>query len=104
LTISTIVGLVGVTDTVFGADVFCKFKAETDPTEVMILSNGKTSWSGTIERHQTKTIAVPEGPFTVVSKVYNSNLKTNEDIRTETHTRQCHNDVALNVPLFSEPK
>ena len=47
LTISTIVGLIGVADTVFGADVFCKFKAETDPTEVIILSNGKTSWSGT---------------------------------------------------------
>lgn len=104
LIISTIVGVVTVTDTGFGADISCKFKAATDPTEIMILSNGKNTWSGTIERDQTKTIAVPEGPFTVVSKIYNPNLLTNEDVRIEVHTRQCHNAVTLNVPLFLEPK
>jgi len=52
-------------------------------------SNGKTLWTGSIEKLQTKTISIPEGPFTVISKVYNANLKNNEDIGTDSHTRLC---------------
>ena len=57
-----------------------------------------------MDKAQTKTISVPEGPFTVISKVYNQNLKAQEDVRTEAHTRQCRNDAALAVPLFQDSK
>lgn len=60
--------------------------------------------AGTIDKLQTKTISIPEGPFTVISKSYNPNLKMTEDVRTETHTRQCLEHVALAVPLFSKPR
>ena len=79
-------------------------QGEAETTEIEVLSNGKTQWTGTIDKLQTRTISIPEGPFTVISKVYNPNLKMKEDIRTETHTRQCLEHVALTVPLFSEPQ
>jgi hypothetical protein len=100
----TLSGLIGVCDVLLAAEVPCRFKAESETTEIQILSNGKTQWTGTVDKLQTKTISIPEGPFTVISKVYNQNLKVKEDVRTETHTRQCLEHVVLSVPLFSEPQ
>jgi len=87
----------------FAVDVACRFKA-TETTEIHVLADGKTLWAGSIEMQQTKTVSVPEGPFTVISKVYNQNLKAKEDVRAEAHTRQCRNTAALDVPLFQDPK
>jgi hypothetical protein len=84
------------------SDVPCQFKATTDTTEIHVIANGKTLWTGPIEKLQTKTVSIPEGPFTVISKVYNENLKTAEDIRTDTHTRQCRDNTVLTVPLFQD--
>lgn len=100
----TVSGILGVCEALFAADVACRFKAEMETTEIHILSDGKTLWTGSIEKLQTKTISIPEGPFTVISKVYNPNLKNKEDIRTDSHTRLCRDQTALTVPLFSEPK
>jgi hypothetical protein len=90
-------------DTAFASDVPCQFKAATDTTEVHVLANGKTLWAGPIEKLQTRTVSIPEGAFTVISKVYNENMKTKEDVRTETHTRQCRDNAVLTVPLFQDP-
>jgi len=87
----------------FAVDVACRFKA-TETTEIHVLADGKTLWAGSIEMQQTKTVSVPEGPFTVISKVYNQNLKAKEDVRAEAHTRQCRDAAALDVPLFQDPK
>jgi len=100
----TVAGIIGVCDVLFAADVPCRFKAESETTEIQILSNGNTLWTGTIDKLQMKTIYIHEGPITVISKIYNQNLKMKEDVRTETHTRQCLEHVALSVPLFSESK
>jgi hypothetical protein len=89
--------------TVSANEVSCQFKAATDTTEIHVLANGKTLWTGPIEKQQTKTVSIPEGPFTVISKVYNENLKTKEDVRTETHTRQCRDNAVFSVPLFQDP-
>jgi hypothetical protein len=97
----TLANIIVVCDVLLAADVACQFKAESETTEIEVLSNGKTQWTGTIEKLQSKTISIPEGPFTVISKIYNQNLKMKEDVRAETHTRQCL-DNALSVPLFSE--
>ena len=83
-------------------DVPCQFKATNDTTEIHVVANGKTVWTGPIEKLQTKTISIPEGPFTVTSKVYNENLKTTGDVRTDTHTRQCRDNAVLAVPLFQD--
>ena len=101
LTLSVVIGL---SDALFAADVPCRFKAETETTEIHIVSDGKTLWTGTIEKLQTKTISIPDGPFMVISKVYNPNLKAKEDIRTDSHTRLCQDQATLTVPLFSESK
>jgi hypothetical protein len=85
------------------SDVSCQFKAATDTTEIHVLANGKTLWAGPIEKLQTKTLSVPEGAFTVISKVYNENMKTKEDVRAEIHTRQCRDNAVLTVPLFQDP-
>ncbi len=95
---------IGAGERLSGKEVPCQLEATMDRTEVNILSNGKTHWSGAIEKNETKTVLIPEGPFTVVSKVYNPNLKTQEDIRTDAHTRMCREQVALSVPLFSPPE
>jgi len=87
----------------FAGDVACRFKA-TETTEIHVLADGKTLWAGSIEQQQTKTVSVPEGPFTVISKVYNQNLKAKEDVRAEAHTRQCRDAAALAVPLFQDFK
>lgn len=84
------------------SDVPCQFKATTDTTEIHVIANGKTLWTGPIEKLQTNTVSIPEGPFTVISKVYNENLKITEDIRTDTHTRQCRENTVLTVPLFQD--
>jgi hypothetical protein len=99
----TIFGIL-VWKTAFAADVPCRFKAQNETTEIQVLSNGKTHWTGSIEKLQTKTISIPEGPFTVISKIYNQNLKMKEDVRTDAHTQQCLEKVELMVPLFSDPK
>lgn len=67
-------------------EVPCHFKAAMETTDIHVLADGKLLWSGSIERTQTKTVSVPEGPFTVVSKVYNQNLKTKEDVRLPNST------------------
>jgi hypothetical protein len=84
------------------SDVPCQFKATNDTTEVHVVANGKTLWTGSIEKLQTTTLSIPEGPFTVISKVYNENLKTTGDVRTDTHTRQCRDNAVLAVPLFQD--
>src|SRR5918994_1263640 len=81
------------------SDVSCQFKATT---EIHVIANGKTVWTGPVEKLQTKTISIPEGPFTVISKVYNENLKITGDIRTDTHTQQCRDNTVLTVPLFQD--
>ena len=86
---------------VFAGDVPCRFKA-TESTEVHVVADGKTLWAGPIEKTQTQTVSVPEGPFTVISKVYNQNLKAKEDVRAQMHTRQCREGDALQVPLFQD--
>lgn len=96
--------IIGVCDVLLAADVPCRFKAMSEGTEIEILSNGKKHWTGTIDKLQSKTISIPEGPFTVISKLYNQNLKIKEDVRTDTHTRQCLEHNTLSVPLFSEPQ
>jgi hypothetical protein len=85
------------------SEVSCQFKAATDTTEIQVVANGKTLWTGPIEKSQTKTVSIPEGPFTVISKVYNENLKTKGDVRAESHTRQCRDNAVVNVPLFEDP-
>lgn len=85
------------------SEVSCQFKAATDKTEIHVVANGKTVWEGPIEKSQTKTVSIPEGPFTVISKVYNENLKTQGDVRAESHTRQCRDNAVLSVPLFHDP-
>ena len=40
----------------------------------------------------------------VISKVYNENLKTMEDVRTDAHTRQCQDNAVLAIPLFQTPQ
>lgn len=84
------------------SDVPCQFKATSDTTEIHVVANGKILWNGSIEKLQTKTVSIPEGPFTVISKIYNENLKTTEDVRTDTHTRQCRDNAVLAVPLFQD--
>lgn len=88
----------------FSADVACRFKADTEPVDVEILIGGKDHWHNKIQKGETKTVTVPEGSFTIISRVFNPNLKTKEDIRTETHTRMCGQQVALSVPLFAQER
>lgn len=103
------IGLFGVVGTALpemalASDVPCQFKATSDTTEIHVVANGKMLWAGPIEKLRTKTISIPEGPFTVISKVYNENLKTMEDVRTDTHTRQCQDNAVLAVPLFPDSR
>ena len=100
----TLVWVLGVFEAALASEVDCQFNAKTEAAEIQVLVDGKTWWTGTIEKSQTKTVAIPDGPFTVVSKLYNANLKTTTDLRTDTHTRLCREQVVLSVPMFSEPK
>jgi hypothetical protein len=93
---------VGVAETADAGDVSCRFKAETDRTEIAVVWDGHTGWSGTIDKGDSKEVQIREGPFTVLSKVYNPNLKTKEDVRTQAHTQMCRDQVALSVPLFPD--
>jgi hypothetical protein len=95
--------LAGMPKTAGASDVSCQFKAATDKTEIDVVANGKTLWTGSIEKSHTQTVSIPEGPFTVISKVYNENLKTKGDVRADSHTRQCRNNAVLSVPLFEDP-
>ncbi len=83
------------------ATTSCLLKA-TEPVDVTLLLEGKEYWQGKIPKGEQRTVTLPEGPFTVVSSVYNQNLKTTEDIRTEAHTRMCNQQSALSVPLFAQ--
>ncbi len=103
LVISVALAVVGITNSVLAADVQCRLKAETETTEVHVLKDGETKWEGSIEKEDTRTISLPEGPFTIISKVYNPNLKRKEDIRADVHTRLCQKQT-LTVPLFAETK
>jgi len=89
-------------ESAFSADVPCRFKANSESVEVKIVVGGKEYWHGTIQRDETQHVSIPEGPFTLVSKMYNPNLQTYEDVRTETHTRVCLERTALSVPLFAD--
>lgn len=95
-------GVAALPEIALASDVPCRFRATTDTTEIHVVANGKTLWTGPVEKLQTKIVSIPEGPFTVISKVYNENLKTTEDIRTDTHTRQCRDNTVLSVPLFQD--
>ena len=86
----------------FAGDVACQFKA-METTEIHVLADGKTLWAGSIETQQTKTVSVPEGPFTVISKVYNQNLNAKEDIRAEAHTRHVET-LRRSMSRFSRPQ
>jgi len=85
----------------FAANVACRFKAEIEPVDVEVLVGGKEQWRDKIQKGETKTVTIPEGDFIVISKVYNSNLKATEAIRTEAHTRMCAQQDPLSVPLFA---
>ena len=95
-------GVAALPEIALASDVPCRFRATTDTTEIHVVANGKTLSTGPVEKLQTKIVSIPEGPFTVISKVYNENLKTTEDIRTDTHTRQCRENTVLTVPLFQD--
>ena len=95
--------IVGITNSALAADVQCRLKAETETTEVHILKDGETKWAGSIEKQDTKTISLPEGPFTRISKFYNPIVKRKEEIRAEVHTQLCQKQT-LTVPLFAETK
>lgn len=82
------------------ADVPCLFKSEGERVELTILVDEKVIGSETLARAETTTIAVPEGPFTVLSKVYNPNLETMGDIRAVSHTKACKPAQPISVPLF----
>jgi len=99
---ATLIGGIAMATPSMAADAACRFKAGSEATEIHVLVNGNMLWKGVIEKQETRTLSVPEGSFTVISKLYNPNLKRKEDVRAEIHTRQCRNDVALNVPLFPE--
>jgi hypothetical protein len=88
--------------TALAEDVHCRFKAETDRTEVTIVYKGEPRWTGTIEKGRVATVSIPEGPFIVHSKVFNPNLQTQGDVRTDAHTNMCGKEVALSVPLFPD--
>lgn len=98
-----VIGVLLTGQVAFAADVPCQFKAPGDTTEIHVLANGAILWAGSIEKLQTKTVSVPEGAFTVISKIYNENLKRKEDVRAEMHTRQCRGNAPFTVPLFPEP-
>lgn len=80
LILSSVVVACALPAMLLAGDVPCNFKA-TETTEAHVLADGKTLWAGPIEKTQTKTVPVPEGPFTVISKVYK------EDVRAQMHTR-----------------
>ncbi|WHZ25879.1 MAG: hypothetical protein OJF51_000674 [Nitrospira sp.] len=86
----------------FSADIPCRLKANSESVEVQIVVGGKEYWHGTIQKDGTQHVSIPEGAFTLVSKMYNPNLRTYEDVRTETHTRVCLERPALSVPLFAD--
>ena len=103
LVIFVMSAVVGFSNPLLAAEVQCRFKAASEATEVHVLKDGQTQWTGSIEKGETKTISLPEGPFTLISKVYNPNLKTKEDVRADIHTRLCR-DQTLAVPLFPKSK
>ncbi len=86
----------------FSADtpIPCRFKANSESVDIQIVVGGKEYWRGTIQKDATQPVAIPAGPFIVLSKVYNPNLRTDEVVRSETHTRVCLERTALSVPLF----
>ena len=91
---------IGMTNSAFSSDVSCRFKSNAESVDTKIIVNGKEYWHATIQKGETKQLTIPEGSFTVVSKVYNPNLKAQEEVRTDAHTRLCTDQVVL-VPLFS---
>jgi hypothetical protein len=94
--------LVGGVMPAVAADIPCAFKAQDDRLDVTILIDKRTIWSGTLEKAETKTLDVPEGAFTVMSRVYNPNLDRKEEIRASAHTNQCKEKQPLLLPLFPE--
>ncbi len=63
----------------FSADLACRFKTDTDPVEVQVFLGGKEHWRDKIQKGEIRTVSIPEGSFTIISKVYNPNLKTTEE-------------------------
>jgi hypothetical protein len=102
LPLALLLGLIMSESNSMGADVPCRFKSLTEPVHISVLSNGTSLWTGTIEKDNPQSVDIPEGPFTVISKVYNPNLQTTGDVRAEAHTRMCREKGALPVPLFAD--
>jgi hypothetical protein len=69
-----VIPIIGLSASAYAADVSCQFKAQ-DQVDVTILIGEKTIWAGTLAKAETKTVTIPEGAFTVMSKVYNPNIE-----------------------------
>jgi hypothetical protein len=92
--------IIGFGASAYAVDVSCQLKAQ-DQVDVKILVGEKTIWAGTLAKAETKTVIIPEGAFTVISKVYNPNLERKGEIRATSHTNLCKENKVLAVPLFS---
>ena len=101
LSLLVIAAVLGLSTPLLAADVKCQFKAESEATEVHVIKDGQTQWAGSIKKGETKTLSIPEGPFTLISKIYNPNLKTTEDVRAVITTRLCVKQTLL-VPFFPD--
>jgi hypothetical protein len=84
-------------------DVTCRLKSDAESVDVKIVVGKKEIWHARIPKDETKEVRIPDGPFTVISKVYNPNLQTQEDIRSEAHTQLCDGQAVLPVPFFGKP-
>jgi hypothetical protein len=92
--------IVGFAATAYAGEVSCQFKSQ-ERVDVTIMAGEKSIWSGTLEKAETKTVTIPNGAFTVISKVYNPNLERKGDIRGTSHTTLCKKSHVIAVPLFS---
>ncbi len=101
LTATAIVILVIGVQAAGAADVPCRFSADSETVDMTVMIAGKEHWHETMKKGESKTVQIPEGPFTVVSKVDNPNLKTKGDIHTDTHTLMCGQNTTISVPLFA---
>jgi hypothetical protein len=84
----------------YADELSCQFKSQ-ERVDMTIIAGEKTIWSGTLEKAETKTVTIPNGAFTVISKVFNPNLERKGDIRGTAHTNLCKDNRVIAVPLFS---
>ncbi|HJU06766.1 MAG TPA: hypothetical protein VJ692_16575 [Nitrospiraceae bacterium] len=98
-----VLGMTVLTATTTGAaEITCSFKAQGETVELRIVADQQELWSGRLHKDERQTIRVPQGDFTVESRVYNPNLKTKETIVAHVHTKSCQSDRPMAVPLFPE--